>query len=219
MPLRPMGRRVSPVDARDHAYRMAALRPSPATSRMWPFGVPPFDQGTTPQCVAYAWMACLLAGPVRTPLTGSATGFAAALYREAQTLDNIPGVAYDGTTVRGAAKALKARGLLSGYVWGTTTDDVVQHLLTRGPVVLGVNWYRGMSEVSGRGSTMHGTGALEGGHAVLAIGVSASTRAVRILNSWGPTWGHGGRAWMPFALLDRLLAEDGEACSPMEIRR
>lgn len=207
----------SPPDARDRAFLMAPAAPVPATAeRTWSFGHTPFDQGDAPQCVAFAWMAELLAAPHVAAPRPSPRAWAATLYQDAQRIDGIRG-AHDGTTVRAAAATLKARGTLSSYVWGTHAEQVAAHLYTRGPVVLGTNWYQGMSEAIGRGATMHGTGANEGGHAYLAIGVSMPRRAVRILNSWGTAWGDRGRAWMPFALLDRLLSEDGEACSALEV--
>lgn len=48
-------------------------------------------------------------------------------------------------------------------------------------------------------------------HAVLAVGlgVDAATGHSHVLvrNSWGPSWGLGGHAWMSVALLDVLLVE------------
>ena len=58
------------------------------------------------------------------------------------------------------------------------------------------------------------TGPIVGGHAILVRAVSIKRQAVLLHNSWGPGWGANGTAWLRFADLDRLLAEDGECCVP-----
>src|SRR5690606_3107534 len=119
---------------------------------------------------------------------------------------------YDGTTVRGGAKALRARGLVAEFLWAFTLEAVVQTLLEVGPVVIGVNWYRGMTQPE-RGVLMRATGQLEGGHAVVLNGVNTNDELLRVKNSWGRRWGTNGRAYLPFADFRRLLErEDGEAC-------
>jgi C1A family cysteine protease len=53
-----------------------------------------------------------------------------------------------------------------------------------------------------------------GGHAVVAVGyddarvIGSERGALLIRNSWGPDWGDGGYGWMPYAYVERGLADD-----------
>lgn len=44
-------------------------------------------------------------------------------------------------------------------------------------------------------------------HAVLIVGYDSNLEAVRILNSWGTTWGDSGRVWMDYGVFTKRLAE------------
>ena len=48
-------------------------------------------------------------------------------------------------------------------------------------------------------------------HALIGVGLGVNSGTgeshVLVRNSWGPTWGSAGHAWMPTALLDVLLVE------------
>jgi C1A family cysteine protease len=39
-----------------------------------------------------------------------------------------------------------------------------------------------------------------------------------MINSWGSDWGQGGRAWITFENLDKLIKLQGEAAVATEIR-
>jgi C1A family cysteine protease len=53
------------------------------------------------------------------------------------------------------------------------------------------------------------TDLLLGGHEVFACGYDQKKKAVLIQNSWGESWGLGGRFWMPFQILqDGNLVSD-----------
>ena len=88
-------------------------------------------------------------------------------------------------------------------------------LAYKGPVVLGINWYSGMSSPDSRGY-IDVTGTLLGGHAILANEINTMRRVVRLHNSWGPNWGSKGNCFISFEELDRLLKEGGEACVPVK---
>jgi hypothetical protein len=217
------GRLPSPPDPRDRAFLLSSIAPKKdlPLSKTWQFRHPPLNQGEMPHCVAFSWLAAMLAFPVtKSPLRAGETAaqYAASLYREAQTLDSLPGSDYDGTTVRGGIKALQARGLVASYRWAWNAADVVAFVLTRGPVVIGVDWFEAMSDLDSTG-TAYPKGENLGGHAVLVVGADRVKGRVRILNSWGAEWGENGRCWLATKDLDKLLRNGGEACSAIEAQR
>lgn len=50
--------------------------------------------------------------------------------------------------------------------------------------------------------------AIEGGHAVLAVGYDDARQALLIRNSWGAGWGLGGYFYMPYEFIDSQYAGD-----------
>ena len=46
-----------------------------------------------------------------------------------------------------------------------------------------------------------------GGHAILVVGFDDRQHAVRVLNSWGESWGDQGRAWVDYAVFKKRLLE------------
>lgn len=189
--------------------------------RSWPAGIgSPLDQGNTPQCVGYSTWAFLTASPVRNHPVFSPT----TLYREAQDNDEWPGNDYDGSSVRGAMKALQKRGLVSSYSWAFSCEPAIDHMLTVGPMVLGTLWYDGMFHPDKQGYIWP-TGQVVGGHAWLGgIAVDRERKnpdgtvgAIRKLGSWGKRYGQNGRVWIAFHVLDRLIKEQGEAAVATEV--
>lgn len=214
------GRIRSIADPRDHAYSLRSLLPPTPSARMFRYHSQNGwwgDQGEKPECVAYASVHWLEDGPILQKSAPAPIVNPDTLYHEAQALDDIPGEDYDGTTVRGAAKALQARGFISTYHWGTTLDDLVETVLEIGPVVMGTNWYTGMMEPNPNDFTLSLTGQVEGGHAYVLNGVTKRMRVFRLKNSWGREWGHKGNAWLHFDDVARLLREDGEAMLALEV--
>lgn len=226
MTLRHFGRLPSVPDAKDKLFAMDAPHPSRAVplAKTWRYAHPVLDQGSHPFCVAYAWTAMLLASPISAKKGfpfGNPLGiknFAANLYDQAQQLDGIPGTDYEGTTVRGGAKALKANNYVVSYLWGINADTVGRYILSRGPVVIGVDWYLGMMDLK-PDKIARMTGGALGGHAALLIGYDSRRAMFRVLNSWGASWGANGRCWLPADTLERLLRDGGEACSAIEVPR
>jgi hypothetical protein len=164
--------------------------------------------------VAYAWSHFIVDSPTTHPAPLIPPQ---QLYDEAQTLDEWPGEGYDGTSVRAGAKALLAHSEVNGeYLWATDLDTVVANVLEVGPVVVGVNWYEQMF-TPGSDRFVRIGGAIAGGHAFKIDGVNTLGRFVRMKNSWGPSWGHGGFARISFEDLARLISEDGEACMAVEV--
>lgn len=210
-----LGRLVA-SDPRDRAHHMSAVLPRrlTVTSKIWSPGEI-LDQGDRPWCVAYSWAGFLLATPTRTKLAPLGSSYVADLYRRAQQIDEWPGEDYDGTSVRAGAKVLAEQKRLSEYLWAFDADTLKRFVLSRGPAVIGINWYETMFAPTAAGFLVI-DGALAGGHALLVLGYSTNRKAFRLLNSWGRNWGQGGRAWVRDADMQRLIGEEGEACSAVE---
>lgn len=197
-------------DVRDRRFAMPRLK-SRRRSRTWRTG-PTQDQLDQPACVGFAWFHWFLCQPIRqypiAPL---------GIYRFAQFFDEWEGVDYEGTSVRGAAKALTHSGHIGEYRWAFSIEALIDHVLERGPVVLGTNWYAGMSDPNDE-SLIRPTGELEGGHAYLCHGVDLRRGRAKLQNSWGGYYGNSGKVAIALDDLEVLLDQDGEACTATELK-
>lgn len=212
-----LGRLPAP-DSRDHQHMLSAVTPKRAdvSSKMWTPGAV-LDQGNSSECVANAWTGFLEASPLRTSLVqfGGVESIHA-LYKAAQKVDEWPGEDYNGTSVRAGAKVLTTQGRLAEYLWAFDVDTMRRYVLSRGPVVVGTNWYEDMFYPEQHKKFLSPTGAMAGGHAWLVIGYSLARKSFRMVNSWGPSWGEKGRAWIKLDDMAKLIAESGEVCSAVE---
>ena len=198
------GRVPSPRDRRD--CRLGAYQHGePARAMFWGIG-PILDQGETPECCGFAWAAWSNAAPVENDYGNSD---ARAIYRECKAID---GTSLPGSTVRSGAKAMKARGRLRAYAFGTL-DDARRFILTQGPVVFGTWWYEGMMEPDERG-VIHATGEVLDGHAYLIYGFEPGWWHIQ--QSWDG-WGAHGCARISEADMRLVFGFDGEACAAVEL--
>ena len=211
--------RVYIPDARDKNFLISNKFPTQATSitsKYWDANIWWGNQGSTPQCVGYAWAHWIADGPIThsgiQPPVNPTT-----IYREAQKVDEWPGERYDGTSVRGGAKYLKTSGKISSYLWAYDINTLINTVLNVGPVVVGTNWYNGMFYPDKTG-LIRITGRLAGGHAYVINGVDTKTQRFRIKNSWGKTWGQSGHAYISYTDMTRLIRENGEICLAIENR-
>jgi C1A family cysteine protease len=91
-------------------------------------------------------------------------------------------------------------------------------------MVVGTDWHEGMLETDRHGF-VHAAGFGVGGHAFVLKGANTRKRcpdgslgAYRIANSWGTRWGDGGYAWLSIKDMRMLLANQGEACTAIELK-
>lgn len=221
--------RISDPNVKDHLFlmrRKLGFVPTVEmpTAKTWPIDGRSIDQGNTSTCVGHAWRNFLRAKPIMTEKGGPS---AWDIYRnaiildawsdndqEAKLPDGHPGFA-SGTSVRAGAQALQAMRRLPSYMWAFNLQDAVNWVLTQGPVVLGTNWYAAMDYPTVQGLVKIGGGVV-GGHAYLLRGVNTKTKLATLENSWGDGWGMNGAFYMTFADLERLILEDGEACTAVE---
>lgn len=210
--------RIFVPDERDNSHLMSAHLPTklrlPIRNYIQPG--PVLNQGNKPYCVAFGTRQFLVSPPgflaTEEPTTDE-------IYAGAQANDDIDGPPpeYDGTTVRGAMSYLSKRGLLKEYVWANNLDDVREWiLLGKGLVVVGFNWYERMFTPD-ENHVIHVGGKQEGGHCFDICGADDEKEAFRMVNSWGTDWSDNGQAWLTYADFERLLGEDGEAATAVEV--
>lgn len=183
--------RISRQQRKPKSWRLAAL----------------LDQKATSACVGYAWAHWLQASPIRQRLNPNG------IYTIAQQFDEWEGSDYEGTSVRAGAKVLQDLGMIHEYRWAFAADLVSDHVLAKGPVVVGTDWFIDMDEVP-----MKVGGRNLGGHAYLLYAFNPRTQLFGVANSWGPRWGERGRNWIAKNDLNTLLQMGGEACCGIERR-
>lgn len=203
-----LGRKPSPPDNRD--YRLATyLHPRLGVTQMYWGRGPVLDQGSSGHCVGFGfadWGNTLPVDDNYQDADGDA------IYYECKVIDREP-QQEDGTYVRTGAKAMKKRGRLSAYAFGSLSDAKT-FLLNHGPVVFGIDWYDGMFTPDAQG-VVRPTGNVAGGHGITAYGADATYCYLQ--NSWGTSWGRDGNCKITWADLAICMANGGEACAAVEL--
>lgn len=206
--------RIAHHDPRNADFRIRAVAPplhvatAGVTRRYWNDLGLWVDQGDTPVCTAAAVLHWREDGPVTTP--GPAALSLDAMYQRIRATDRADGRDYPegGATSLALAKTAVALGWAGSYHWGYTLDELVQAVLTMGPVIVGTNWTESMFTPDD--GVLHYTGAVVGGHEWIVNGVNLPAERFRMKNSWSREWSLSGRAWVPFADMARLIADDGD---------
>lgn len=219
-----LGRRPAP-DPRDNLYKLRRLAPHlighvPREDRIWLLPFPALDQGASSTCTGHGWKHWLMAAPtiIGNPASDPT---ALAIYRLACTLDefgdNDDGNPDAGSSVRGAAQAIRSLDYLNNFAWADDVEAAIDWLVSTGPLVAGFNWYSGMMEAD-RDGFVNISGDLAGGHCICVNGWSEAGQYFHFIQSWGPSWGLNGYGRIRKVDMVRLLAEEGEICTAIEIR-
>lgn len=229
-----LGRRFAP-DPGDAAYSIEARRLPPRPVRRitkhWPLFRIPLNQGGEGTCVGHGWWHWLLAAPViQNKILMGLKLTPRELYILSLAVDewieNDWGDMQFGTSVRAGGKVLQSLGLISEY---NVTQSVhtaadwlggkdANNLFIGGPLVIGVNWYTSMFDTDAEGFLKIG-GRIEGGHCTTLLGWSEPRGVFYGVNSWGINWGKRGRFMIAAEDFSRLLSEDGEAWTAVEVRQ
>jgi hypothetical protein len=231
---RGFGRLVS-YDLRDTAHPMRAYLPATnaaVTHKAWSTK-PSVDQGQTPQCGGYSALTLLQAGPVINDRTASVSG--TMIYDRAQTMDEWSNEPHDGTSARGAMKALQSFGFITGYAWAGHAHDAVDWLLAHGPVIVGSAWPDSMMEPTWAGIAKTETPYLRvdrtalsapdvEGHLWTAYATHTTAKNpdgsvgyIIMQNSWGDGWAKHGHARITIPDFEVLITAEGECVTPVEI--
>ena len=162
------------------------------------------------------------------------------LYKQAQLVDEFPDTPpAEGSTVRASFDVLRTQGPmrvfrsadvgpvaseeLAANTWATTIDEMRAALGSGVPTVWGISWHSSFDTpvkvhgewwigVDAAGKPLADLGPVRGGHAICQFGASDKRQAGRWVNSWGAGW---PPVFVPYVVLERLLAEDGECCVPV----
>lgn len=234
-----LGRRYAP-DPRDRQFALTPERLNaiprqlePGARRRtlpWKRG-PVLDQGTTSECTVFSAATFLQCAPQlhAKGLDWPREKFTE-VYNEARRTDEWPGEDYDGTSERAVQQILKAAGVISEFLWvdGAGPDPLEiaeEYVLTRGPLLLGTDWFSGMDIPSEKGAYIEPTGAKRGGHEI-CVRWKYNARHYKYPSTWEliQTWGEGIGDNGLIRLKDEdfrylFLHLNGDLCSPQEAKR
>lgn len=172
------------------------------------------DQGNTPHCVGYAWAGFGIALPIFDDWNND---MGEKIYYQAKIYDGEPNQE-NGSTTRSGVQAFMDFGKLEAntYAFATSVEDIVVWVLTVGPVITGTNWYQEMFYPDGDGIVRVG-GYLAGGHEWMICGVDRSKALFHCVNSWGTSYGIGGKFYIGFSDYQLLFNEQGDAVTALEV--
>jgi len=176
----------------------------------------PLNQGTLGSCTANALCGALNSAPDYTGGALLTEADAVRLYGAETRLEGKPHPPHDpGGSGLLVCKAAKDEGMISSYTHAFGREHALLALVLR-PVIVGINWYSSFDTPTAAGEVQIAKGATNrGGHEVLADGIDADRELVWLWNSWGTTFGKGGRFCMSFDTLDQLLALGGDVTVPI----
>lgn len=173
---------------------------------------PPFDQGDVGSCTGNATAGACMTDPIYKTGRHLTEKDALAIYEDATRLDDVPGqYPPDDTGSSGlaAAKAAQRLGLIKSYKHAFTFA-AVEAALAKGPGILGIDWYEGFDSPIGPDAELRISGEVRGGHEIVLDEINFETQMVGGTNSWGSSWGNGGRFTLSFDTLKQLLRSDGD---------
>lgn len=207
-----MGRGLINHDPRTRQYRavdLLVMGEEPVT-KTW-VGHRAYDQGQTPECVAFTGKGCLNTAPISSKWSYNLRSKLDTewIYQGAKLNDEWAGENYDGTSGLGLMRFLKSAGYIESYHACFSLDEYLLTLSHIGPIAFGVWWREGMWDPDANGF-LHPTGDHAGGHEFTLYGVNMEEEYVMMMNSWGRTWGQLGHAKIRFDDLATLIGDDAD---------
>jgi hypothetical protein len=182
----------------------------------WELDGPVLDQGQLGACTGFATATCLNHAPYKATVPANVTldnAEGVTLYSAATRLDPYPGnypPSDTGSDGLSAAKAAKKLGLITGYLH-ITTPEALASALALGPVIVGTDWYESMFDPDSMGNlTVDRSSGVAGGHEYTLDEITGDGR-FGFTNSWGSSFGLGGRMFMQVPDFLGLLAAKGDA--------
>ncbi|MGA8360115.1 MAG: hypothetical protein WB793_00650 [Candidatus Dormiibacterota bacterium] len=176
----------------------------------------PLNQGDIGSCTANALCGALNSVPDFKGGAPRTETDAITLYELETKLEGDPYPPNDpGGSGLEVCKAAVQLGWISSYQHAFSLEDALLALVLR-PVITGIGWYTSFDTPSADGLVVIAMGAtVRGGHEVVADQIDAPNKLVWFWNSWGPTFGVGGRFCMSFDTWQQLLNESGDVTVPI----
>lgn len=212
----PLGRHVE-HDSRSRAYEHP-VEGRGIVSAVHARHVPILDQGSLGSCTGNAAAGALGTEPDSLGLTpaqvaGINEKFAVGIYSAATKIDEFPGTYPPddtGSSGLAAAKVCTTNHWCAGYTHTFSLDAALAALGTT-PVITGINWYDSFDDPDPDGYIYIASNAsVRGGHELEIREIDAAAQLVWLDNSWGASWGLGGRCCMSFDTWGQLLDEQGD---------
>jgi hypothetical protein len=211
------------VDHDEHSRLYQAPKATSPRSVLWAHHAPVLDQGELGSCTGNATAQLINTdyfAAVRKTRGYLGESDAVRIYELATRLDGIRGNTYPptdgGSSGLGAAKAGVKLGYFTGYKHAFGFSHFAAAVQLQ-PVIVGTAWYDGMFTPSKQGLVIP-SGQIAGGHEYLCLGINYQTQLLTFLNSWGDSWGQGGRFHMTFAAFTKLLADQGDVTAPVGVK-
>ncbi len=186
------------------------------------------DQLNIGRCTGCAGVAAIyhspyVSGVVKPWFFGPDLNGATALYSAATAIDPFAGqypptdTGSDGLSI---AKVLKSKGIISGYLWAFTLEEALAQLLET-PLMTGLPWLNSMFNTTTTGGrrghvVVNKASGFAGGHEICVDELIVGSQPDRSdwwvggPNSWGPSWGDGGRWYLKVPEWGWLLSQRGD---------
>lgn len=166
--------------------------------------VKPYDQGNIGSCVPNSAAGTLSTLPFHHRY-GETT--ARKWYHELTGWTPTNGID-PGSTGLDIARLLKTKGLISGYrtAFGLTAALTA---LQASAVLVGMSWRTGCDNPDSSG-LIKWIGSVRGGHELEFNEIDVERKLVGFEQSWGPSWGAGGRGYMSWDDFGNALLDQGD---------
>jgi hypothetical protein len=176
----------------------------------------PLDQGSIGSCTANALCGAMDSAPDNAGGQTFDESKAVQLYELETKLEGKPYPPNDpGGSGLMVCKAAKQLGWIKSYSHAFGIHHALGALVLR-PVITGIDWYTSFDTPDPQGLVQIAPGAkVRGGHEVVADGIDAPNELVWFWNSWGTSFGDGGRFCMSFATWEQLLSNQGDVTVPL----
>ena len=156
------------------------------------------------------------------------------VYSECKKIDGMP--EEEGTTIRASMQVLEKLGVCQEKLWPyqphqkdepkegakanaqkfriityariLNLNELRMVLLSKGPVVLGIEVFEGMLKTkTGMVPLPKKNETSVGGHAICAVGYDDEKELVKFKNSWSEKWGQQGFGYLPYAYIGRYMMD------------